>query len=324
MKDKFGRDVESLRISVTDRCNFRCLYCMPQNPEWLPHDEILRFEEIVRIAKIFVRLGISKIRLTGGEPTVRRDLAELVRMIVGIPGVKDVSITTNGYFLDKIGKELLEAGVKRLNISLDTLSEEKFNKLTRTNNFKKVLENIFLAKQMGFNPIKLNTVVVRDYNEDEVAQFLDFCIDNGFQARFIEFMPLDGSGAWTIKRVVSKAQILKLIGSKYEVEQVSRAGKEPADLFRIRGTETEFGVIPSVSEPFCMNCNRVRLTADGKLRTCLFSIQESDIKTHLRTGRTDDEIFKLLAAVVYEKEKGHLINKPDFIKPPRMMYQIGG
>ena len=288
----------------------------------MPHEEILTFEEITRIAKIFVSLGIEKIRLTGGEPTVRKDLPALIKMIKSIDGLKDTSLTTNGYFLDTVGQAIFDAGLKRINISLDTLKKEKFQTITRTNHFDKVLDSIRIAKTIGFDPIKVNAVIIRDYNDDEILDFIGFAKNNLVQPRFIEFMPLDGDDNWERNKVFTKKEIIELIKSRYKVDTVSNNPHDPATLYS--ADSTIFGVISSISEPFCFNCNRVRITADGKLRTCLFSIIETDLKTPIRNGASDDEVRSIIKDKVFLKELGHFVNTTEFQKPDRSMYSIGG
>lgn len=325
LKDSFGRRIDNLRISVTDRCNFRCVYCMPNHPVWMPREELLSFEEIVRLARVFVEAGIRKIRLTGGEPTVRRDLPDLVRMLRTLPGLEDLSLTTNGYFLRRVGRTLYAAGLRRINISLDTLRREKFEEITRTKFFDNVLDGIRAAREIGFDPIKINAVIMRGYNDDEVVDFAAWARKEKIQVRFIEFMPLDGDNGWDRRKVVTKREILEQIGRVFPWERHPDANPgEPAERFRFRDGQGEFGVIGSVSEPFCGSCNRVRLTADGKLRTCLFSIGETDLKRLMRAGASDNELRDLFERAVYFKEPGHFINSEHFVKPGRTMHAIGG
>lgn len=325
LKDSFGRRIENLRISVTDRCNFRCVYCMPKYPVWMPKDQVLAFEEIVRLARIFVSSGIRKLRLTGGEPTVRKDLPDLVRMLRAIPGLDDLSLTTNGYFLRQVGPALFGAGLRRINISLDTLRREKFEEITRTKFFDNVLDGIQAAREIGFRPIKVNAVIIRGYNDDEVADFAAWARRERVQLRFIEFMPLDADNVWDRSKVYTKREMLDQIGRVFPWEPHPDTNPaEPAERFRFKDGQGEFGIIGSVSEPFCGACNRVRLTADGKLRTCLFSIGETDLKSPMRSGATDAELRDLIERAVYFKEPGHFINSDHFVKPGRTMHAIGG
>lgn len=325
LADGFGRRISNLRISVTDRCNFRCVYCMPAEPQWLPRPEIMTFEEIERIVRIAVSLGIEEFRLTGGEPTARRDLPVLVRRIVGVPGVRDVSLTTNGLLLGRLARPLWDAGLRRINISLDTLREEKFVHIARREGFRETWAGIEEADRTGFRPLKINMVVMRGVNDDEVADFAGMARTRPWHIRYIEFMPLDGDGIWSRDQVVPAKEILERIHAKWPIEPVSDAPlSDPARIFRFRDGQGTVGVIASVSEPFCFACDRIRVTPDGKLRTCLFSKRETDLKGPMRAGASDAEVADLIRAAVAKKEAGHGINDPDFVKPKRAMYAIGG
>ncbi len=327
--DPFGRVVRDLRISVTDRCNFRCTYCMPEEGmKWLPRSEVLTFEETERLARICVeRFGFDGIRLTGGEPTMRANLTTLVSKLAAL-GV-DVAMTTNGATLAKSAHELRAAGLSRINISLDTLDAEKFVRMTRRDELVNVLAGIDAAVEAGFTQVKINTVVERDVNDDEVIALAQFGRDRGVEVRFIEFMPLDASDEWQRSTVVGQDEIVELLSSQWRLEQVPARGAAPAD--RWRYLDNEFtpgggmvGIIPTVTKPFCGDCDRVRLTADGQFRTCLFATDEFDLRAALRTGETDDEIATRIEKAVGTKWAGHQINQVSFTRPARSMSQIGG
>ncbi len=326
LTDSFGRTINNLRVSVTDQCNFRCIYCMPEEGMiFQPREEILTFEEIARFVGIVTGLGISKLRLTGGEPTVRKDLPVLVRMLADIPGVRDMAMTTNGFLLKKMSRDLYEAGLPRINVSLDTLDQEKFKEMTRRDVLHKVLDGLEEATRHFQLPIKINVVAMKGYTEDELLDFAKLARTGPYQVRFIEFMPLDADRSWTRDQVLDGAEIIERIGEQWPLDAVKRPNqREPADLFRFRDGQGEIGLIASVSEPFCGSCNRIRITADGKLRTCLFSINETDIKALLRGGASDAEIAETVIEAVRHKEPGHHINEPDFVQPERTMSSIGG
>lgn len=326
LTDSFGRTINNLRVSVTDQCNFRCIYCMPEEGMiFQPREEILTFEEITRFVEIVTGLGISKLRLTGGEPTVRKDLPVLVRMLSGISGVRDMAMTTNGFLLKKMSRDLREAGLPRINVSLDTLDQEKFKQMTRRDVLHKVLDGLEEATRHFQLPIKINVVAMKGYTEDELLDFAKLARTGPYQVRFIEFMPLDADRSWTRDQVLDGAEIIERIGAQWPLDAVKRPNqREPADLFRFRDGQGEIGLIASVSEPFCGSCNRIRITADGKLRTCLFSINETDIKALLRGRASDAEIAETVIEAVRNKEPGHHINEPDFVQPERTMSSIGG
>lgn len=326
LTDSFGRTINNLRVSVTDQCNFRCIYCMPEEGMiFQPREEILTFEEIARFVRIVSGMGISKLRLTGGEPTVRKDLPVLVRLLAEIPGVQDMAMTTNGFLLKKMSHDLREAGLPRINVSLDTLDEAKFKEMTRRDVLHKVLDGLEEATRHFQLPIKINVVAMKGYTEDELLDFAKLARTGPFQVRFIEFMPLDADRSWTRDQVLDGAEIIERIGEQWPLDAVKRPNqREPADLFRFRDGKGEIGLIASVSEPFCGSCNRIRITADGKLRTCLFSINETDIKALLRGGASDVEIAETVIEAVRNKEPGHHINEPDFVQPERTMSSIGG
>ncbi|MCC6444169.1 MAG: GTP 3',8-cyclase MoaA [Armatimonadetes bacterium] len=324
--DRLGRRINNLRISITDRCNFRCVYCMPEEGlKWFPRKDILTYEEIARFVGIASGLGIDKIRLTGGEPLVRKDVPELVRLLKAIPALKDVSLTTNGYSLKEIAGKLYEAGLRRLNISLDTLDAEKYAQITRRNVFGKVMEGIEEARRVGFDPIKINVVAMKGLTEAELVDFAALGREKSYQVRFIEFMPLDADRHWDRADILTAEEIVTGIDTAYPLERVAEGvTAEPATLYRFRDGKGEIGVIASVTEPFCEQCNRVRLTADGKLRTCLFSIRETDFREPLRNGASDRDIAERFRKAVWDKEPGHLINTVGFARPARSMSQIGG
>jgi cyclic pyranopterin phosphate synthase len=321
--DTFGRVHTDLRISVTDRCNFRCQYCMPEEGlAWLDRRDILSFEEIERVSRLLVdRFGIRSIRLTGGEPTVRARLAVLVGKLAGL-GV-DLALTTNGATLALVAGELRRAGLRRINISLDTLRPDRFRELTRRDDLHRVLEGIDAAVAAGFDPVKVNNVLMRGINDDEVEDFLAFGRQRGVQIRFIEFMPLDAQGRWSAERVVPAAEILERAAAHFDFEPVVR-GNEPAERFRYRDGTGEFGVIASVTRPFCQTCDRIRLTADGQLRNCLFALGHVDLRALLRDGADDDAIAAAVEAEVARKWAGHAIGQVHFIRPSKSMSQIGG
>jgi cyclic pyranopterin phosphate synthase len=327
LRDATGRVIDDLRISLTDRCNFRCVYCMPaEGLPWLPKRELLTFEEILRLARIFIGLGVRTIRLTGGEPLMRQDIAVLVRGLAGLHPELDLSITTNGFFLAEAAQRLAEAGLKRINVSLDSLRPDRFERMIRRDGqiLHRVLDGIAAARRAGLSPIKLNAVVVRGVNDDEIPDFARFGREREYQVRFIEFMPLDAQGAWSMAAVVPGAEILDRVQGVFPLLPTSPNGHEPATVHRFADSCGSIGVIASVTEPFCDHCNRVRLTADGHLRTCLFSVQEHDLKDMLRSGAADDQIADRIVAAVWKKEPGHKIGQPDFVRPNRSMSTIGG
>jgi cyclic pyranopterin phosphate synthase len=321
--DRYGRVHRDLRISVTDRCNFRCTYCMPaEGMEWLPRSEVLSFEEIERIAAIAVRrFGIDSIRLTGGEPLMRAHLPVLVAKLAAL-GV-DLAMTTNGSTLAQHADELRSAGLDRINVSLDSLRADRFAALTRRDELGRVLSGIEAAQRAGFEPVKVNCVVVRGVNHDEVVDFARFGRERGIEVRFIEFMPLDADGRWIGSSVVSQDEIVAAIGAVFPIAPVQR-GHAPAERYRYLDGEGCVGVIPSVTHPFCQSCDRVRLTAEGDLRSCLFSLEETDLRGAMRAGADDDELAGLMARCVDRKWAGHQIGQVQFIRPRRSMSQIGG
>ncbi|HYM96403.1 MAG TPA: GTP 3',8-cyclase MoaA [Candidatus Sulfotelmatobacter sp.] len=327
LRDTFGRIADDLRISVTDRCNFRCVYCMPaEGLPWLSRDDVLTFEEIVRIARILVRdCGVRTIRLTGGEPLVRRGIEDLTAMLSAIDPEVDLAMTTNGILLDDKAAVLRRAGLKRLNVSLDTLHSDRFKAIVRRDAFQRVLGGLEAARAAGFDPLKLNVVVMRGRNDDEILDFARLSRREGYEVRFIEFMPLDADGQWSADAVVQSRDIIEAIDREFPLEPAVDARPAPATRFRFKdGSRGGIGVIPSVSDAFCRVCNRIRLTADGRLRTCLFSLREHDLRGPMRTGASDRELAEAIAAGVWEKEEGHKIGQADFVRPARSMSQIGG
>ncbi len=321
--DGHGRVHRDLRISVTDRCNLRCTYCMPEEGMvWQPRHELLTFEEVERLARVMVeRLGVDAIRLTGGEPTLRAHLPVLVERLARLG--TDLSMTTNATTLDRTASDLAAAGLRRVNISLDSLRRDRFVELTRRDDLAAVLDGIDAALAAGLAPVKLNVVAMRGVNDDEIVELAAFGRAKGLGVRFIEFMPLDASGEWRADAVVSQAEIVEAIDAVFPLDVVPR-GSAPASLWRYRDGGGEVGVIPSVTQPFCGDCDRIRLTADGKLRTCLFATTETDLRDLVRNGADDAHLAAVVAAAVGEKGPGHLIGQPAFIRPRRSMSQIGG
>ncbi len=297
--DSLNRPVTDLRISVTDRCNYRCTYCMPSAEyEWIDRREILSYEEIVRLAGIFTSLGIQKIRITGGEPLLRRDLHRLVARLAQLERVADLCLTTNGSLLGESAPALAAAGLRRVNVSLDTLSPEKFRRITRRDDLDKVLDGLYRARDHGLHPVKINTVVERGLNHDEIVSMVEFAHRNEFPIRFIEFMDVGNANSWRMEKMVPKEEILQILGAAYRLEEVGRDdGSAPSTIYRIVGGSVEVGIIASVTDPFCGGCTRMRLTADGKLVTCLFSEQGSDIKKLLRSGAGNDDLRDFIASV---------------------------
>ena len=325
--DSFGRIHTNLRISVTDRCNIRCFYCMPEaGVKFVPRDEILSFEEIERFVRIAVGLGVDKLRVTGGEPLVRRDLPVLIRRLAAIPGIRDLALTTNGVALPELAEELYSAGLRRINVHLDTLDRERFRQITRRDDLDRVLEGLETARRLGFAPIKLNAVAVKNLVEPDVVPLTRYARENDFEVRFIEFMPLDAQQLWDRGKVLLAEDIICMLSSEIAplVEIPDADPRAPALEYRFADGIGRVGFIASVSRPFCLNCNRLRLTADGKLRYCLFAIEEDDVKGLLRGGASDSEIARLIRRNVAGKWEGHEINSSRFVPPPRPMYAIGG
>jgi GTP 3',8-cyclase len=325
LHDKFGRQITDLRISVTDRCNFRCVYCRSADPEnYRDHDEILSWDELDRLAGVFLSLGIRKIRITGGEPLVRAGVEDYIARLHAL-GVEDLSMTTNGHLLAERCERLIQAGLRRINISLDSLDTAKFEKITRTKSFSTVMRGIEVAQGSSLAPAKINAVLVRGINDDEVEAFASFARERSVIMRFIEFMPLDADRHWNRSLVVPAAEVYKRIHALWPLEQIPHERSETARKYRFAdGTSGEIGLIAPVTQPFCGHCSRIRLTADGKLRTCLFSKDDHDVRTLLREGASDGDLVTYIRSVVLEKEEGHRINAPDFVPPSRTMVFIGG
>jgi len=325
--DTFGRIHDNLRISITDRCNVRCFYCMPEEGvKYMQHAEILTFEEIERFVRVAVSLGVTKLRVTGGEPLVRKGLPVLIRMLAAIPGIRDLAMTTNGVQLAQHAEALYNAGLRRLNVHLDTLDRERFLRITRRDELEKVLEGLEVARRLGFGPIKINAVAVKNLVEPDIVPLARFGREHGMEIRFIEFMPLDAQGLWSRGNVLTADEIIATLSREIAplVEIPDRDPRAPATEYRYADGIGSVGFIASVSRPFCLNCNRLRLTSDGKLRNCLFAIEETDVKGLLRSGAPDDEIAATIRASVRNKWIGHEINSAQFVAPPRPMYAIGG
>jgi cyclic pyranopterin phosphate synthase len=327
LADTFGRIHDNLRVSVTDRCNIRCFYCMPETGvQFVPRAEILDFEEIERFVRIAAGLGITKLRVTGGEPLLRRDLPLLIRRLAAIPGIRDLALTTNGVLLGELAGPLYEAGLRRLNVHLDTLDRERFLKIARRDDLDRVLDGLQAAKRAGFSNIKLNAVSVKGLVEPDIVPLARCARSNGFEARFIEFMPLDAQNLWDRSRVLLADDIIAMLSR--DISPLAPVPdpdpRAPASQYEYADGGGRVGFIASVSRPFCLNCNRLRLTADGKLRYCLFAIEEDDVKGPMRAGASDEEIAALIRRNVTAKWEGHEINSTHFVPPPRPMYSIGG
>ena len=324
--DGMGRTIVNLRISVTDRYNFRCTYCMPaDNVEFMSRDKLLTFEEITRIARIGAGMGIKRLRLTGGEPLMRKDLPTLVSMLTQIEGIDDVAMTTNAFFLKEHAKALKEAGLKRLNISLDALDPEKFRDVNRRDCLKEVLEGMRVSAEIGFKSIKVNAVAMKNFSETEIMRLIEMGRSDGFEIRFIEFMPLDSDQIWERDKVLFGHEILDIIRKKYELIPIENSLEiGPASEYNFADGKGRIGIITAVSNPFCDHCNRIRMTADGKLRTCLFSADETNLKELIRGKASDEDIVKAIEGAVLVKEPGHKINLDDFERPQRAMHAIGG
>jgi cyclic pyranopterin phosphate synthase len=323
--DKFGRQITDLRISVTDRCNFRCIYCRSADPEnYRDHDEILSWDELERLGCIFLGLGIRKIRITGGEPLVRPGVEDYIARLHAL-GVEDLSMTTNGHLLAERCERLLQAGLHRINISLDSLDPARFERITRTKSFKSVMDGIDAAQNSRLAPVKINAVLVRGFNDDEVESFAAFARDRGVIMRFIEFMPLDADRHWSRESMVPAAEVYRRIHARWPLQQIAHERSETARKYRFAdGAPGEIGLIAPVTQPFCGHCSRIRLTADGKLRTCLFSKEDHDLRAFLRDGASDEDLVIYIRSLVHEKEAGHRINEPGFLPPSRTMVFIGG
>ena len=326
LRDSFGRTVNNLRISVTDRCNMRCTYCMPEEGmQWMKKTELLTYEEITRLTSIFAGLGITKIRLTGGEPLMRKELHLLIAQLRRVPGIQDIALTTNGYFLAQEAELLAGAGLSRINVSMDSVDPATFAKMVRRDYLHRVLEGLREIEKYPVRPIKINVVLIRGVNDGEIERFAELARSRQYVIRFIEFMPIGADDGWSADKVVPAKEVLARIEAMgVPMTAVEYHGAQPADRYRFEDGVGEIGFISSVSEPFCSSCNRVRITSDGKLRTCLFSLKETDLKSMLRGGASDAEIIDAITGAVWNKEEGHLINRPGFVRPDRTMSQIGG
>jgi cyclic pyranopterin phosphate synthase len=345
--DSHGRILRDMRVSVTDRCNFRCLYCLPETEEaanfyqtrfgqapepasrivrhWQPAAALLSFEEIERVVTVAAGLGIDKIRLTGGEPLLRQQIEKLVEMIARIPGIRDLALTSNGFLFPRKGAALRDAGLRRISFSIDSLDAANFKKITGRDGLEAVLESIDLALELGLHPVKINAVMIRGINDHEIENLAEFAVKKNLSLRFIEFMPLDSGRAWHKELVVSGREILDRLRKRFPLEPLAaRNAAETATRWALPGGRAEIGIIAPVSEPFCGHCNRIRLTADGKIRTCLFSVVEHDLRSLLRNGAADEAIADFLRDVAWQKEARHHIGESDFVQPQRTMSCIGG
>jgi GTP 3',8-cyclase len=324
--DGHGRRIGDLRLSVTDRCNFRCQYCMPaEGLPWLERSEVLTFEEIHRLVALLAGMGVRDLRLTGGEPLVRREFPRLVAMLREVEDLDEIAVTTNGFLLDRDAEALVRAGVDRFNVSIDSLQRDRFFEMTRRDALPRVLEGLErLAAFPEAHPIKVNAVAMRGFTEDEVIPFARFARSQPYEVRFIEFMPLDADHAWSPDAVLTGAEVRAAIHAVWPLEPEPRAPHSTARVYRFADGRGSIGFVNPVSEPFCGDCNRIRLTADGRLRTCLFSLSETDLRGPLRAGATDGELERIVRDAVWRKELKHRVNEPGFVQPPRTMSQIGG
>ncbi len=324
--DGHGRPIGDVRISVTDRCNFRCQYCMPaEGLPWLNKDSLLSYEEMARLVALLAEMGVHDVRLTGGEPLVRKELWRLVEMLSEIPGLEDLSLTTNGYLLAAQVEQLVAAGLRRVNVSLDSLAPDRFFQLTRRDSLAQVLAGLEAAERHPeLRPIKVNAVAMRDFTEDEVVAFAEFARRKPYEVRFIEFMPLDADREWSIEKVLPNEEVRRLIHAAYPLEPVGRDRHGTSRRWRFADGQGEIGFISPVSEPFCGDCNRIRITAEGELRTCLFSMRETDLRGPMREGADDDELGQIIRDAVWRKELKHRVNEPGFVQPERTMSRIGG
>lgn len=323
--DGFGRVHRDLRISLTDHCNLRCTYCMPaEGVPWLPRNTLLSPTELMRIVEVAVAEGVTEVRLTGGEPLLRPDVVDVVAAIHGIENAPEISITTNGIMLPRLSQRLADAGLARVNISLDTLDAARFKEMTRRDRLGDVLDGIDAAKAAGITPVKINTVLMRDVNDHEAPALLRWAMENDLQLRFIEQMPLDAGHTWSREGMVTAAEILAALREEHDLEAIPGRGAAPAERFLVDGGPHTVGIIASVTMPFCGACDRLRLTADGQLRSCLFSTTESDLRGPLRSGASDEEVAAILHRCLAGKLAGHGINEPGFLQPPRPMSAIGG
>ncbi|MFL5842070.1 MAG: GTP 3',8-cyclase MoaA [Thermoleophilaceae bacterium] len=326
LTDSWGREIRSLRVSVTDRCNFRCRYCMPaEGLPWLPKPDVLSFEEIHRLVRLMAEMGVREVRLTGGEPLVRRDLPELVGRLADTQGVEDLSLTTNGVLLDRLAGPLVAAGLRRVNVSLDSLSHTRFAEITRRDALDRVLAGLEAAERHPeLRPIKVNSVAIRGFSETEVPALAALARRKPYVVRFLEFMPLDADERWDADQVLSGAEIRAIVEEHWPLVEIRAGPSSTSRRFRFADGPGEIGFISPVTEPFCSSCDRIRLTADGRLRTCLFSRREWDLRGPLRAGASDRELRELIRAAVGQKELKHRVNEPGFVRASRSMSQIGG
>jgi GTP 3',8-cyclase len=324
--DRHGRRIKDLRVSVTDRCNFRCQYCMPaEGMPWLERGELLSFEEILRLVGLLSEIGIEDVRLTGGEPLVRRDFPRLVSMLSGLTRIRDLSLTTNGYLLERDAVAIAEAGIERVNVSIDSLQRDRFFQITRRDALPQVLRGLHaVARHPSIRAVKVNALGIRGFTEQEILPFCELAREMGVQVRFIEFMPLDADHAWTEDQVLTGEEIRRAIEARFELIEAPREPSATARVFRFADGRGEIGFVNPVSEPFCADCNRIRLTSDGNLRTCLFSLGETNLRDPMRGGASDAELERLIRAAVWRKELKHRINQPEFVQPERTMSAIGG
>jgi cyclic pyranopterin phosphate synthase len=326
LHDGHGRRITDLRVSVTDRCNFRCQYCMPaEGMPWLEREEILAFEEIERLVALMARMGIQDLRLTGGEPLVRREFPRLATMLSGVPGIRELSLTTNGYLLERDAGALAAAGILRVNVSIDSLQRDRFFQITRRDALSQVLRGLdALVRQRSIQRIKVNALGIRGFTEDEILPFCELARSTGIQVRFIEFMPLDADHAWSPNQVLTGEEIRRAVETRHRLVEAEREPSATARVFRFADGRGEIGFVNPVSEPFCADCNRIRLTSDGTLRTCLFSLTETDLRGPMRSGASDAELERMIREAVWRKELKHRINQPGFVQPQRTMSAIGG
>ncbi len=323
--DRFGRIGRDLRVSVTDRCNLRCTYCMPaEGLDWMPRPDMLSDDELLRLVRVMVGLGITQVRLTGGEPLLRRSLVDIVAGIAALTPRPRIAMTTNGVGLDRLAHPLAQAGLDRVNVSLDTVDRAHYERLTRRDRFDDVVAGLKAAADAGLAPVKVNAVAMHGVNEDDVVELLQWCLVRGYDLRFIEQMPLDAQHSWHRSEMVTQREILERLSARFVLTPVPERGSAPAELFMVDGGPETVGVIASVSAPFCSRCDRVRLTADGQLRNCLFARREVDLRGPLREGASDEELADLVIAEMARKEAGHGISLPGFEQPERPMSAIGG
>jgi cyclic pyranopterin phosphate synthase len=324
--DGHGRRIEDVRVSVTDRCNFRCQYCMPaEGLPWLERSEILSFEEIERLVGLLAEMGVHDVRLTGGEPLVRREFPTLAAKLALLDGVEDLSLTTNGYLLERHADALVAAGITRVNVSIDSLQRDRFFHMTRRDALPQVLRGLeAIGRHPEVRPIKVNAVAMRGFTEEEALPFAEFARSTAFQVRFIEFMPLDGDHSWSPDAVLTGEELRQMIHAVHPLEELPREPSATARVFRFTDGGGEIGFINPVSEPFCSDCNRIRLTAEGKLRTCLFSLHETDLRQPLRAGASDHELEEIIRGAVWRKELKHHVGEQGFRQPARTMSAIGG